>query len=179
MLKNFIRNTVLLVAFGSALAGCGATKTAESGPSQNQIAEPIGQVERDGGSAYIPRAVIYRTNGGYDNHVTVVLNPDGVTLHSYPGPGDVSTGSAPLHVADGWLLDRRGGISKNTRFLRWTYVEYHSFPQVPRKEVILRNIVPNARVTEAWRLPIPATPVDTAAVNALIRQGLPGCTRLF
>ncbi|MGM9853720.1 MAG: hypothetical protein ACI30N_07120 [Muribaculaceae bacterium] len=133
---------------------------------------------RGNGASYLPKAIIYKTNGDYNNLVPVNLNPDG-TLLSYPDPTDVGEFSTPLPLADGWLLDRRGGIGTGTRFTRWTYPQYHALPQVPSPQELLQNLVPEARVTEAYRLPINAHPADTAACNALIRNGLPNCTKLL
>ena len=123
----------------------------------------------------IPRAVIYKTNGNYADCVPVTLNADGRSLQSFPGPGDVSPDSRPLPLADGWLLDRRGGIGPNTAFLTYTYAQYAALPAVPSMAELMARINKSARVTEAVRLTIPATPADTAACNRLIRDGLPGC----
>ena len=119
----------------------------------------------------LPRAVVYRTNGNWNDHVTMNLDAAGTAPLSFPAPGDVSAQSAPLPVADGWLLDRRGGIGTNTVFLRWTWAEYHALAEAPDVATLMANIIDGARVTEVRRLPITASQArqDTAAVNAAIR----------
>lgn len=133
---------------------------------------------RINGVSYRPKAIIYKTNGDYTNLVPVVVKADG-TLLSYPDPTDVGTFNTPVPLKDGWLLDRRGGIGTGTRFTRWTYDQYHVLPQVPSAQEILDNLVPEARVTEAYRLPVNADKADTDTCNELISNGLTGCTSLF
>lgn len=120
----------------------------------------------------LPRAVIYRTNGDYDDRVTVTLDATRTTLMSYPAPTDVNADSAPLVVADGWLLDRRGGIGPNTAFLDWSYAEYAAFPSVPSPADIMAHVIADARVTATRALPITASEAlaDTAVVNEFIRR---------
>ncbi|MDE6346550.1 MAG: hypothetical protein K2L55_07775 [Muribaculaceae bacterium] len=128
-------------------------------------------VVRDGAPpAFLPRAVIYRTNGDYDDRVTVTLDASGTSLLSYPAPTDVTAASAPLVVADNWLLDRRGGISMNTAFLDWTYAQYASMKRTPTPAEIMSHIIPDARVIAVKTLPLTATEAatDTARVNAII-----------
>lgn len=170
----------------TAVCACrsGAKAVTPDSSEQPQYTEAVKSepsvVRGKGGMAsYLPKAVIYRTDGDYNDLVPVTVTPGGPGLQSYPDPSDVGEFSRPVPVADGWLLDRRGGIGPYTRFTKWTYAEYHTLPQVPSVQEIIRNILPEARVTQAWRLTVPFNPVDTAAVNRLIREGLPGCTRIM
>lgn len=148
-----------------------------SQPAEGDVAQPVIGLNRNG-AAYLPKAIIYKTNGNYNDLVPVNLNPDG-TLLSYPDPTDVGEFSTPLPLEGGWLLDRRGGIGAGTRFTRWTYSEYHALPQVPSPQQLLDNLVPEARVTAAYRLPVNANAADTAVCNGFIRDGLPGCTPIL
>lgn len=127
--------------------------------------------------APMPRAVIYRTDGNCRDNVPVVLNPADGDFVSFPGPGDVSDLTTPMPLTQGWLLDRAGMITPNTAFLNWTMGEYHALDSVPATATLKRHIIPGARVTAIVRLPMTygESQQDTAAVNALIRQGLPGC----
>lgn len=117
----------------------------------------------------LPRGVVYRTSGNYDNNVAVILDNKG-ELVSYPAPTDVTAASAPLKLENGWLLDRRG-IAVGAVFLSWTYAEYHAMRQAPTPAQIKAHILPGATVTELMRLPYtPAEALaDTAAVNGWIR----------
>lgn len=123
--------------------------------------------------ASLPHAVIYRTNGDWDKYVSITLNTQGTAPVSFPDPCDVGGQSVPIHLEDGWLLDRRGGIGPNTVFLDYTYTQYHALEHVPDIDTLMARIIPGARVLETRRLPLPANPADTAAVNKLIRSGLP------
>lgn len=132
-------------------------------------------IVRDGAvPAFLPRAVIYRTNGDYDDRVPVTLDATRTSIVSYPAPTDVTSASAPLVLADGWLLDRRGGISMNSAFLDWTYAQYAAMSHAPSIAEIMAHIIPEARVTAIRALPLTATGAlaDTARVNTMIRSKL-------
>ena len=182
MKKTFRILTILsLMTLTIMAAACSsAAKTAEK-PREDAvvIAQPAPVTGmRGNGASYLPKAIIYKTNGNYNDLVPVNLNPDG-TLLSYPDPTDVGEFCTPLPLEGGWLLDRRGGIGTGTRFTRWTYSEYHALPQVPSPQQLLDNLVPEARVTAAYRLPVNANAADTAVCNGFIRDGLPGCTPIL
>ena len=165
-----------------AFMGCGSGRDGVTGAAQTGgDVDAVQTVAPAGGrpAAYMPRAVIYRTNGDYNNNVTITLNAAGTAPVSYPGPGDVGVQSEPVVLDGGWLLDRRGGIGVQTHFLTYTYSQYHALPAPPAVETLMDSIIPAARVTEAYRLPLPAANVDTAAVNRLIRSGLKDCTPLL
>lgn len=119
----------------------------------------------------LPKAVIYRTSGAYNDNVPVILGAAG-RLQSYPAPSDITADSTPLPLADGWLLDRRG-ITPGAAFTRWTYAQYAALPQVPSRAQLLESIIPGAVVTAYERLDMTPTQAaaDTAAINAMIRRG--------
>lgn len=121
----------------------------------------------------MPHAVIYKTNGDWNDKVAVGLSKDHATLTYFPDPYDVSVETEPLVLVDGWLLDRQGNISENTAFLKWTMSEYHTFERVPSVEQIMASIIPGAKVTDIHMLPMTsmAAQSDTAAVNNMIRSG--------
>lgn len=120
-----------------------------------------------------PQAIIYQTNVDVFDKVPIVLNTDG-SLRSFPDPADINPRQAPLALVGGWLLDRRGSIGHGTVFLKYTYNEYSSLGEVPSMDELLAAVVPDAKVTMALRLNMPASVArnDTAAVNAMIRAGL-------
>ena len=157
-------------------AGCRSNREA---PSVDDTYLDIPQVVRvdrvvrdQGPLTAMPRAVIYRTNGDYNDLVTVTLDASRSSLVSYPAPTDVTVASAPLIMTGGWLLDRRGGIGPNSAFLDWTYAEYSRLSATPSPSEILDHVIPDARVTAVRRLPIAATEAmtDTVWVNDYIRQ---------
>lgn len=126
--------------------------------------------------AAMPKAVLYKTNGDWTDHVQATYNAATGRFISYPAPTDILPDSEPIQLADGWLLDRRGGIGANTVFLQWTLEQYSRMVEAPSLADLRKAIIPDARVTECVRLPMlsVAAQNDTAAVNAMIRAGLPG-----
>lgn len=157
-------------------AGCrserAATVVNDSAPEVTVVKFRGGNMRGGGTADILPRAVIYRTNGDYNDNVSVTLDASRTALVSYPDPADVTSASSPVAVGDGWLLDRRGGIGPNSAFLGWTYSEYSNLPAAPSPSEILAHIIPDARVIAMDALPIPATEAmaDTAAVNRLIQS---------
>ncbi len=123
-----------------------------------------------GEASYIPRALIYRTNGDYADNVPITVNAAGDQVVSFPAPSDLR-GATPVPLADGWLLDRRG-VSLNTRFTTFTYKEYSEMTSAPSIERLLHSVIPGARVTEVKRLDMTTQQAlaDTAAINVLIRN---------
>lgn len=155
-------------------AGCRsertATETVDSAPDVAAVEFRGGNMRGGSPAEMLPRAVVYRTNGDYNDHVAVTLDATRTSLVSYPDPADVSDASSPVAVADGWLLDRRGGIGLNSAFLDWTYSEYSRLPVAPSPAEIMARIITDARVTAVEALPIPATEAiaDPAAVDSLL-----------
>lgn len=107
-----------------------------------------------GGKRAMIKAVIYKTNGDWNNYVTANFDTQTDSFISYPAPTDVNADNAPIPLIDGWLLDRRGGTGLNTVFLNWTYSEYHKLSEAPSIEQLRNAIIPNARVTEVITLPM-------------------------
>lgn len=147
-----------------AMIGCTSSKTMETAGSAPAL--------------HGPRARIYRIEPRYADLVPVTIANG--RLISYPAPGDVGPSTAPLPLDDGWLLDRQG-VNAGTRFVKWTRVEYNRLETAPTPEAIKAAVVHQARITELVELPMAASKArtDTAAVNQLIKEGLPGCTPLI
>lgn len=162
---------ISLLTVLSVLTACGTTKI-EADDSGQAIQQPDRQ-RRGRGVRAMPFACIYRTNGDYNNHVTVSTDPATGNIVAFPATTDVGVESAPMILTDGWLLDRRGGIGYGTAFLRWTYAEYRAMPATPSLDEMRDAIIPGARVTAIERLDMTtfAAQTDTAAVNRIIRAG--------
>ena len=126
------------------------------------------------GPAALPNACIYRTSIDVDAYVPVTVNPVDGTLVSYPAPTDITGASMPVVLKDGWLLDRRG-ISPNTRFVRYTYSQYHDLSEAPSPAKLLESIIPDARVTEIVELPYKIGTVTPAQADSIIAGGLQRC----
>ncbi len=171
----------------TALAAC-ACSSQKSAPAETTEQQPAVEApenmivggETRPGANYMPKGRIYRTTVPCADLVPVTLNGERTALVSFPAVTDVGTWSTPLHLADGWLLDRRG-ITPNSAFTRYTYTEYAALKQTPTPAELMAAIMPEARVADIVELPYTTSVAvsDTAAVNKLIREGLPGCRTLY
>lgn len=141
---------IMLVTALAAFSGCASQNVSR----EPLTVEPI--VAASSEMSLMPKATAYQTNGNFSDHVMITLAPDGSIL-SYPAPTDITEASAPLSIIDGWLLDRQGGVSDHTAFLKYTYAEYASLPHVPTLEELKRAIIPGAKVTSVMVLPFTAT----------------------
>lgn len=165
------------------LAGCSAGKN-EAGGSETAVVagwnkdalKPAPAVDK--GQRDVAMTRIYKTNGDYADKVPVTLNDSRTALVSFPAPSDL-VGAAPVALDGGFLLDRRG-VSANTAFTRWTYAEYSALPSAPSAEEIMKNLIPDARVTEIYSMPFATgTPGAVQLCNDAIANGLKGCTLLY
>lgn len=160
-----MRHFLTIIAVAAIAAGCRSTADTAMAPPATTPATPMHRA--------MPRAVIYKTNGDYINNLPVTLSADGKTVVSYPDPADITDLSAPIPLADGYLLDRRG-VSENSRFTRYTYDSYRQLKAAPSPATLIDSIIPEARITELRRLDITLQKAlgDTAAVNRLIRNSV-------
>lgn len=157
---------------GSGAAGADTPVSAEAhGPAGTDTVGLPGADTPAGVTA--PKAVAYRMSGDYADNVPVTLAPDGAII-SYPAPGDLTDLSAPLPLADGWWLDRRG-ISANSVFTRYTFSKYRALPAAPTPAELKASVIPGARVTVTLQLPmtVAEATADTAAANAAISRLIP------
>lgn len=167
-----------------AAAACGSNRRAEvSAPSEGSVAAattpelvPAEIVPHEIGlqsSQIRPEATVFRMSGDYAMNVPVDIYPEG-KLFSYPAPSDVTADSAPIPLADGWWLDRRG-VGEHTVFTRWTYSEYHDLKEYPTPREISAAVIPGAKVTAVLHLDMTVDEAlaDTAAVNAAIASLVP------
>lgn len=179
-----MKNLSIILSAAVLLAGCCTAKKSagEMSADNNAAPRPAAVSLPDKGfkpaPAPMPSARIYKIDAAYASLVPVTVS--GTSLISYPAPSDVTSATAPVELADGWWLDR-AGIGSDTRFLRWTRSEYHDLSETPSPSQIEDAIIPGARPSRIVTLPLSAAEAaaDTAAVNALIRRGLPGCTTIL
>lgn len=173
--------TVALPALSLAMlaccSGCRKAQTAVAPAAEAEYTEAPAQIgagfrdSKPHGSQMMPKALAYKTDGDYRLNVPITLNSSRTEIVSYPAPTDINLDMAPVALADGWLLDRRG-VGENTAFTTYTYSEYASLSQAPTVEQLLAAVIPGARVTAMQRLPMTLTEAlaDTAAVNKLLRS---------
>lgn len=174
-----MKHQLFLTALSALLPvclSCSSSKKAEITTSVNENLATISSIpasqesgvqpERD-----LPKAIIYKTNGDYNNNVPVTLSADRTHFISFPAPTDINVNSSPLPVADGYLLDRRG-ISQNSTFLNITYKDYAALKRVPSIKELRKMIIPGAKITEIHRLPITLNEAveNLALVDSLIQS---------
>lgn len=174
MTNKIILSTLATCAVLLGMTACKTNRNAVAANDVNDVVAAPAPVALGTGVRRMPRAILYRTNVNVKANVAVTLNPATNTLTYYPDPYDVAESTEPLVMADGWLLDRQGAISPDTRFLKWTMAEYHTFAKVPTVDNIMAAVIPDAHVTAIVRLDMTpmAAQSDTAIVNKQIRNGL-------
>lgn len=172
----------VVIALALLTVNCSTTKRdgRDNAPIPSVSAQHKNAMSSPSQAGVMPKAHIYKTNGNYNDNVSVTMNADGSQLISYPAPSDISNASAPLPLADGYLLDRRG-ISPTTAFTSYTYSRYSALSTAPDASQLIKSIIPGAKVTEIVELPMTTSQAasDTARCNNLIREGLPGCKVLM
>lgn len=167
-MRRFIAPSLLALT----LVGCATARNPEAAKSATDTFELNRPARRGGSVRAMPFAYIYKTNGDYNDNVTMRVDRATGQIISYPATTDVGRGSEPMVLTDGWLLDRRGGVGENTVFLKWTYPEYHALESTPSIDELRAAIIEGAHVTAIERLDMTTfdAQADTAAVNRLIRK---------
>lgn len=174
VMRNLMMGMVsLMCVFVPVCCAPARQATKEGGLTESDFVHAPAQPQL-GGKRAMPFAYIYKTNGDFNDNVTAVYDFSDNRFITYPAPTDVSVDSEPLQLADGWLLDRRGGIGMSTVFLKWTYAEYSDLRSVPTLEELRDAIIEDARVVDVVKLNMTtfAAQKDTAAVNRYIREVL-------
>ncbi len=88
----------------------------------------------------VPHVLVYRTRSDTRTLVPVTLSEDRSRIVSYPHPKDIDpVRSAPVELAGGWLLDRRG-ITAQVAFLGMSYAEYAKLAQAPSLPEMMAGI---------------------------------------
>lgn len=160
------------------MAGC-RTKKMEQEKQGVFIMNPM-YTGGGGGAAFMPKAVVYRTNGDYRNHVAVTLSADGKSLVSFPAPSDIRPETArPIVLADGYLLDRRG-ISAHAAFLDYTLEEYSKLERTPSAETLMEHIIARRAVVEMYELPMTVSQAagNPSACNKYVANGFKDCKKI-
>ncbi len=99
-----------------------------------------------------PHVIVYKTKKNYRNNVPVILSEDRSQIISYPGPGDIVTGSGytlPVILLKGYLLDKRG-IGKKSAFLSYTYEKYSKLTDLPPLDEMNKMIIDRNPIAELY-----------------------------
>lgn len=164
-MRLFFTYLLAAAATMALTAGC-ASRRANVPPTEEQTAsggnQPEGQLKIDvnnlrpslshGPVAVMPKAIIYKTSGDFQQNVPVQVNADG-SLLSYPAPSDIPENAAPVQLESGWLLSPVG-VGPQTVFTTYTYDEYRRLSQPPAPEEILKAVIPGSRVTTTMQVPM-------------------------
>ncbi len=145
---------VILSASSLLILGACASRKAPSSKSELEIVAAPPRPVIGGQNHEIPRAVVYKTNGDYNNNVTVQVDARG-NITSYPAPADVK-GMEPIALTDGWLLTRCG-VNMSTVFTRYTYAQYAALKAAPTLAELKASIIPDAKITETKTLSLSQT----------------------
>lgn len=159
-----MKKSVFLALATIFVASCSHKSVQVSATAGGQISAPISEISMRSRN-YIPSATVFKMSGDYANHVAVTLSADG-RLQYYPAPSDISSGSIPMEIADGWYLNRQG-LSANSVFTKWTFEEYKNLGHTPSQEEILKAIIPGARVTEFRKLPVTSAEAAQMSIDQL------------
>ncbi|MFG6382029.1 MAG: hypothetical protein K1V87_08010 [Muribaculum sp.] len=167
--------TLLIAAISIAVFSCRSGETS----TESSASYPAASMTASSSSAtnrILPRAVVYKTNGDFDDLVPITLSADKQAITSYPAPSDITPSQKPVKLADGYLLDRRG-ININTAFTRYTYAEYASMKTAPSIDTLKAAIMPDAKVTRLVILPMTLNEAinDPAKCDSIIKTGFKGC----
>ncbi len=136
------------------LDACSSGKTATQPVVSGAVSQAVTAKNSVPQNKAIPKAVIYRTNGNYNDNVPMNVNQQHTALISYPACSDITSRSTPIELGDGWLFDRRGGVGRNTVFLTYTYTQYGALKSTPSTSQLLKAIIPGSGVTQYVITPV-------------------------
>lgn len=97
-----------------------------------------------------PHVIVYKTNGNFNQQVSVTLSDDGNTIVAYPHPNDIkSTLNTvyPTVLKNGYLIDNRG-ISTQSAFLKYTYDDYAKLDTIPSLNALYDLILSKNSIIE-------------------------------
>ncbi len=165
-----------MLAIAVCACSCRSSKQTQQQP---QLTEQPGRVDGITETPTLPEnthfdwsasTVIYRADPAYAQNVPVGVTPSGSAVIYVPSPSDAA--AAPVPLADGYWLATIP-VGKQTVFTDYTFENYLRFAASPSPSEVLKHVIKDARPASIVRLPVATA--DTAVINGLIRQGLPGC----
>lgn len=169
--------TIAIGAVALGVAACSSSKSSTE-PAKAIPAPQVVSMQPTGGNSVsaLPKAVVYRTNGNFIHNVPVTLSADRKEIVSFPAPTDITEGSLPVELDNGYLLDRRG-VGPNTAFTTYTYKEYSELKTAPSLKELKEAIIGGAEVVELVVLPMTLTTAldEIPECNRLVKEGFPGC----
>lgn len=153
--KNLIMKTLATLMTAAAIilatASCAGSKAQVSDKATAETVQTPAATSTESNNIRQPQAVLYKMSDGCANLVPVTLSDDGTRVIRYPATSDIRPDSKPVHVGDGWYLDRIG-VTDNTVFTTYTLDQYSSLPATPTADELMRAIKAGSKVTAIKRL---------------------------
>lgn len=115
-------------------------------------------------------SVIFKADDAYLHNVPVSVTPSGGAVIYIPAPSAIT--SQLVRLAGGYWLSPIP-LTRQSQFTDYTYEAYAKLTEAPSASEVMHHLIPDARPTAIVQLPVAAS--DTAAINRLIREGLPDC----
>lgn len=151
--KNMIMKTLATLMTAAAIilatASCAGTKAQITDKTTAETVKTPTATESN--NVRQPQAVLYKMTDGCADLVPVTLSDDGTRVIRYPATSDIRPDSKPVHIGDGWYLDRMG-VTDNTVFTTYTLDQYSSLPATPTADELMRAIKAGSKVTAIKRL---------------------------
>jgi len=160
-MKNTVVILILLSFVSIGLTGCKTQKNTQN-PSISMA---------------LPPTIIYKTKKNYDKNVAIYLSDDKKKITGYPAPTDVSAGSYPTVLKNGYLLDNRG-IGKNIAFISMTYEEYATLKKVPSIAELESMIIDRDPIKEMYYCNHNLRYSDIAELEKVINNKFKDCQRV-
>ncbi len=168
--------TLLILAMAVCACSCHSSKQTQQ-TQLTDIPAPVDGITetpapiKPGTTVDVPEySVIFKADDAYLHNVPVSVTPSGSAVIYIPSPSAIK--SQPVRLADGYWLAPIP-LTRQSRFTDYTYEAYAKLSESPSPSEVMQHLIPDARPTVIVQLPVAAT--DTAAINRLIREGLPGC----
>lgn len=152
IMRTSLYISVILMSF--LLGACSSGKSSRQSVESDAVRSVVPAKNSVPNTQALPKAVIYRTNGDYNDNVPVNINRQHTALISYPACSDITSHSTPVEIGDGWLFDRRGGVGANTVFLTYTYAQYSALKATPSAAQLLDSVIPGSAVTRCILTPV-------------------------
>ncbi len=168
--------TLLILAMAVCACSCHSSKQTQQ-TQLTEIPAPVDGITetpapiKPGTTVDVPEySVIFKADDVYLHNVPVSVTPSGGAVIYIPAPSAIK--SQPVRLADGYWLAPIP-LTRQSQFTDYTYEAYAKLTEAPSASEVMHHLIPDARPTTIVHLPVAAS--DTAAINRLIREGLPDC----
>lgn len=180
LLKNQITlhtfTSLLILAMAFCACSCHSNKQTQQ-PQLTEIKQPVDGITEmpppinPDNTIDVPAySVIFKADSAYILNVPVSVTPSGGAVVFIPTPSSVK--ASPVRLADGYWLSSLP-LTRQSVFTDYKYSGYSRLGETPSASEVKKHIISGARPSAIVQVPVEIA--DTAAINRLIREGLPGC----